>query len=402
MVVVIDPQIAGISGDMLLCGLVDIGAKKSKIITGVKKSEQFLKNSKISKIDFKKINKHGVSATSLVLNLDEHIHERKATEILNCIRKSAQKIGLSNQATKFAIDSITTLIYAESKIHGVPKNSVHFHEAASIDTVVDVLGTAIALDDLNFFGHQIITMPVAVGSGTVTFSHGIVSNPAGAILKILEKSGIIISGKDSNSELTTPTGACMLVNLVNKCSENYPMMKIETSGYGAGQKNFEHFSNVLKIVVGKQSQLQSDTVSVLETNVDDVSGELLGHVIEMIMSNGAKDTFIVPTFAKKGRPGHIISVICDHHNVEKLVNILMSETGTLGVRIRTTERFIIPRKITNLKVKIHNFDFLIRYKIAGKSFKIEYDDIKKVSKKLMLTFKQTEELIKAEIKKQLK
>jgi len=194
----------------------------------------------------------------------------------------------------------------------------------------------------------------------------------------------------------------MLVNLVNRCSEHYPMMKIETSGYGAGQKNFEHFSNVLKIVVGKQSQLQSDTVSVLETNLDDVSGELIGHVIEMIMSNGAKDTFVVPTIAKKGRPGHIISVICDHHNVEKLVNILISETGTLGVRIRTTERFIIPRKITNLKVKIHNFDFLIRYKIAGKSFKIEYDDIKKVSKKLMLTFKQTEELIKAEIKKQLK
>ncbi len=402
MVVVIDPQIAGISGDMLLCSLVDIGAKKSKIITGIKISEQFLKNSKISKIDFKKINKHGVSATSLVLKLDEHIHERKATEILNCITKSAQKIGLSKQATKFALDSISTLIYAESKIHGVPKNSVHFHEAASIDTVVDILGTAIALDDLNFFGHQIITMPVAVGSGTVTFSHGIVSNPAGAILKILEKSGIIISGKDSNSELTTPTGACMLVNLVNRCSEHYPMMKIETSGYGAGQKNFEHFSNVLKIVVGKQSQLQSDTVSVLETNLDDVSGELLGHVIEMIMSNGAKDTFVVPTIAKKGRPGHIISVICDHHNVEKLVNILISETGTLGVRIRTTERFIVPRKITNLKVKIHNFDFLIRYKIAGKSFKIEYDDIKKVSKKLMLTFKQTEELIKAEIKKQLK
>ena len=171
MVVVIDPQIAGISGDMLLCSLVDIGAKKSKIITGIKKSEQFLKNSKISKIDFKKINKHGVSATSLVLNLDEHIHERKATEILNCITKSAQKIGLSKQATKFAVDSITTLIYAESKIHGVPKNSVHFHEAASIDTVVDILGTAIALDDLNFFGHQIITMPIAVGSGTVTFSH---------------------------------------------------------------------------------------------------------------------------------------------------------------------------------------------------------------------------------------
>jgi uncharacterized protein (TIGR00299 family) protein len=402
MVLVIDPQIAGISGDMLLCGLVDIGAKKSKIVAGVKTSEKFLNHSIITKIDFKKTDKHGVNATSLVLKLDEHHHERKGTEILDCIVKTVQKIGLSDRAAKFAKDSIETLISAESKIHGVPKSSVHFHEAASIDTVIDIVGTAIALDDLKCFDHEIITMPVAVGNGTVSFSHGVVSNPAGAILEIFAKSGILIYGNDAKSELTTPTGACMLVNLASRCVQHYPLMKIDSTGYGAGQKNFEGFSNVLKIVLGEKSHLQSDVVSILETNVDDVSGEVLAHVIDKAMSSGAKDISIIPTMTKKGRPSHMISVICATKDVDRLANVLISETGTLGIRIRSSERFIVPRKIIQLKIKIQNKDFAIQCKTAGKSFKVEYDNIKKISEKLSLTFKQTEELIKAEVRKQLK
>ncbi len=403
MVLVIDPQIAGISGDMLLCSLVDLGAKKSKIIEGVKTSQSFLHDSKIEKIDFKKIDKHGVNATSLILKLDEHHHERKGIEIKNCITKTAQKIGLSDKAAKFANSSIDTLISAESKIHGVPKDSVHFHEAASIDTVIDILGTAIALDDLKCFDQEIITMPVAVGNGMVSFSHGTVSNPAGAILGIFAKSGIMISGNDAKSELATPTGAAMLVNLASRCVEYYPLMKIDSVGYGAGQKNFEGFSNVLKLVLGKQSSLKSDSVTILETNVDDVSGEILAHVIDKIMTSGAKDISVIPTMTKKGRPSHMISVICDQKDVDKLVHILISETGTLGVRIRSSERFIVPRKIISIKIKINNKDFTIRCKTASKhQFKVEYDDIKALSNKLSMSFKQTEELIKAEVKKQLK
>lgn len=403
MVLIIDPQIAGISGDMLLSALVDLGAKKSKIIEGVKVSQNFLHHSKIEKIDFKKVDKHGVNATSLVLKLDEHHHERKGIEIQNCIVKTAQKIGLSDKAAKFAKNSIETLISAESKIHGVPKDSVHFHEAASIDTVIDIIGTAIALDDLKCFDQEIITLPVAVGNGTVSFSHGTVSNPAGAILGIFAKSGIMIAGNNAKGELATPTGASMLVSLASKCVQYYPLMKVDSVGYGAGQKNFEGFSNVLKLVLGDKSSLQSDSVSVLETNVDDVSGEVLAHVIDKIMVTGAKDINVIPTMTKKGRPSHMISVICDQKDVDKLVQVLISETGTLGVRIRSSERFIVPRKIITLKIKIHNKDFTIRCKTASKhQFKIEYDDIKAVSEKLSLSFKQTEELIKAEVKKQLK
>ena len=403
MVLVIDPQIAGISGDMLLCGLVDLGAKKSKIIDGAKTSQNFLHGSKVTKINFKKVDKHGINATSLVLKLDENHHERKGVEIQNCIAKTAQKLGLSEKATAFAKNSIETLISAESKIHGVPKNSVHFHEAASIDTVIDILGVAIALDDLKLFDQEIITMPVAVGNGTVSFSHGTVSNPAGAILEIFAKSGILVAGNNAQGELTTPTGAAMLVNLAKRCIQHYPLMKIDSIGYGAGQKNFEGFSNVLKLVQGEKSGLESDIVTILETNVDDVSGEVLAHVIEKIMAHNAKDISVIPTLTKKGRPSHMISVICSPKDVDKLVHVLISETGTLGVRIRSSERFTVPRKIIPIKIKIQNKDFTVRCKTASKNqFKVEYDDIKSVAAKLGLTFKQTEELIKAEVKKQLK
>lgn len=143
-------------------------------------------------------------------------------------------------------------------------------------------------------------------------------------------------------------------------------------------------------------------MSILDTNVDDVSGEVLGHVIDKVMSSGAKDVSIIPTVTKKGRPSHMISVICSPKDVDKLANILISETGTLGIRIRSSERFIVPRKIIPIKVKIQNKDLTVRCKTTGKSFKIEYDDIKKISEKLAMTFKQTEELIKAEVRKQLK
>ena len=401
MVLVIDPSIAGISGDMLLSSLVDLGAKTSKIISGVKEAQKFLVNSKIKKIEFNKVNKHGVNATGLFLQLAENYHDRKGIQIQECIVKTAIQIGLSEKAINFAKDSIETLIQAESKIHGVPKNSVHFHEAASIDTVIDILGTAIALDDLKCFEHEIISMPVAVGNGTITFSHGTVSNPAGAILEIFKKSGIFISGNNAKSELTTPTGAAMLVNLA-KSRQYYPLMKIDSVGYGAGQKNFEGFSNVLKLVIGEKSTIQMDSVSILETNVDDVSGEVLGHLIEKLMSGGAKDVSVFPTLTKKGRPGHMIYVICDKKDEDNLAKILISETGTLGVRIRTSDRLIVPRRISSYKIKIQNKNFTVRCKTSGKSFKIEYEDIKKISGRLELTFRETEELIKSEVKRQLK
>ena len=406
MVFVIDAQVAGISGDMLLSSLVNIGANKSKIIDGIRSAESLCKDVKIKKIDFVEVKKNSLQATELLLEIDDDVHERKGIEIKEIIEKSTEKLTISESAKTFAIKSIETLIRAESKIHGEPEDSVHFHEAASFDTVIDLLGTAIALDDLGCFDDDIIVTPVAIGGGTVTFSHGTSSNPAYAILEIFRESGIIMVGGNVKDELTTPTGASMLVNLVKECSEFYPPMKIQSIGYGAGEKNFEGFSNVLKVVQGITStKLQLDTVKILETNVDDVSGEVLGNMIEKIMAHGAKDVTISSAITKKGRPTNLVSVICDSDTMNSIMDLLVTETGTLGVRVRTSERYIVPRSVKTISVNIQGQSFDVRYKTRdlnnGSHFKIESDDIKEISGTLCISFKETEELLNQEVRKKI-
>jgi len=400
MVLMIDAQIAGISGDMILSSLVSLGASKSRIIEGIYTAESFLDNSKITKIDFISVQKNGKDATQLILEIDENVHKRKATDIKHCIIESSKKIGLSESGLNFVTNTINTLISAESKVHGESESSVHFHEAASIDTVVDILGTAIALDDLNLFRDEIICSPVAIGGGTVTFSHGKSSNPAYAILEIFKHSEIIIQGGIITEELTTPTGASILVNLAKTCSEFYPPMKINSVGYGAGSKDFGGFSNVLKIVNGKTKiNLVKDTVQILETNVDDVSGEVLGNMIEKIMSNGAKDVTITSGITKKGRPTQLISVICDSESMNSILELLVTETKTLGVRIRNSERYVVPRSIEHDTIEIDGHKFPVHYKmVKGRShFKIEFEDIKSISNSLNKPFHQIEDLIREKI-----
>ena len=406
MVLVIDAQVAGVSGDMLLCGLVNIGANRSKIIDGIRIAESLCKDVKVKKIDFLEVKKNSLQATELLLDIDDDTQERKGTEIKEIIEKSVEKLKISGQAKIFAIKTIETLIRAEAKIHGEPEESVYFHEAASFDTVVDILGTAIAIDDLGCFDDDIVVTPVAIGGGTVTFSHGTSSNPTYAVLEIFRESGIITAGGNVKDELTTPTGASILVNLARECSEFYPSMKIQSIGYGAGQKDFEEFSNVLKIVRGVLStKLQLDTVKILETNVDDVSGEVLGNMIEKIMAYGAKDVTISSAITKKGRPTNLVSVICDSDTMNSIMDLLVTETGTLGVRVRTSQRYIVPRTVKTISVDIQGQSFDVRYKTRelnnGSHFKIESDDIKEISGVLSISFKETEELLNEEIRKKL-
>ena len=402
MVIVIDPQIAGISGDMLLCSLVDLGANKVKIIDGIKLSNKFLPNSIIKQIDFKKIEKHGIEATALFLEIDEHVHERKGIEIKKAIMDSTNEIGLSNRAKIFAESCIDTLIFSESQIHGLPIESVHFHEASSIDTLIDIVGTAIAIDDLGMFDEEILCMPIAVGGGNVTFSHGTMSNPASAILEILKNSKLSIHGGQIKDELTTPTGASILVNLSKISMDYYPSMQVTSIGYGAGKKDFDEFSNVLKIVRGTQkNNFQLDSVKILETNVDDVSGEIIGNLIEKIMNKGAKDVSIYHGITKKGRPTNLISVICDDASMHEIMDVLVIESGTLGIRVTTSNRFIVPRTTHDVKLILDGTEFIVKYKVSsfkGKNdFKIEFDDLKSISNTLNKSIKETESLIRKEI-----
>jgi len=401
MVLVIDPQIAGISGDMLLCSLMDLGADKNKVINGINQSEKFLSNSVIKKIDFEKVQKHGIRSFQLVLEIDEDIHERKGSEIKKAIIDSVFTLGLSQKAKTFAKSCIDTLISSESIIHGITEESVHFHEASSIDTLVDIVGITIALEDLKLFDEKIICLPVSVGGGSVTFSHGTMSNPASAILEIFKNSNLIIKGNNVDEELTTPTGACILVNLVHESVKYYPSMKVDSIGYGAGQKDFETFSNVLKIIRGSENNFKVDSVKILETNVDDISGEILGNLIEKIMKKGARDVSIYPGITKKGRPTNLISIICTDENIDKVIDTLVLETGTLGIRVFDSNRFIVPRSMHNASLILNGQPFQANYKkfsFKGKTdFKIEFDDLKRISDILDKSIKETDTLLRKKV-----
>ena len=403
MVIVIDPQIAGISGDMLLCSLVDLGADKNQIVEGIKKIEKFLPDSKINKIDFQKIQKNGIESTELILEIDENISERKGVEIKNAIINSVNELQLSDKARSFAESCINSLISSESKIHGISEDSVHFHEASSIDTLIDIVGVTIACEKLKFFEEKIVCLPVSVGSGTVSFSHGTMSNPASAVLQIFKNSKLTIKGNNANEELTTPTGACILVNLTDNSVEYYPSMNISSIGYGAGQKNFESFSNVLKIVQGNQGKMEMDSVKILETNVDDVSGEILGYLIEKIMKIGAKDISIYPGITKKGRPTNLISVMCDDEKIETITDILVLETGTLGVRISDSNRLIVSRTNHSFSLTFEGKSFEINYKKSTYKekthFKIEFEDLKNISETLDKPIRDVELFLRKEIEK---
>ena len=403
MVIVIDPQIAGISGDMLLCSLVDLGADKNQIVEGIKKIEKFLPDSKINKMDFQKIQKNGIESTELILEIDEKISERKGVEIKNAIINSVNELQLSDKARTFAESCINSLISSESKIHGISEDSVHFHEASSIDTLVDIVGVTIACEKLKLFEEKIVCLPVSVGSGTVSFSHGTMSNPASAVLQIFKNSNLTIKGNNANEELTTPTGACILVNLTDSSMKYYPSMNISSIGYGAGQKNFESFSNVLKIVQGSHEKTEMDSVKILETNVDDVSGEILGYLIEKIMKIGAKDISIYPGITKKGRPTNLISIMCDDEKIETITDILVLETGTLGIRISDYNRLIVARTNHSFSLTFEGKSFEINYKKSTYKekthFKIEFEDLKNISETLDKPIRDVELFLRKEIEK---
>jgi len=403
MVIVIDPQIAGISGDMLLSSLVDLGVDKNQIIEGIKKIQKFLPDSKINKIDFQKIQKNGIESTELILEIDEKVSERKGVEIKNAIINSVNELQVSDKAKLFAESCINSLILSESKIHGISEDSVHFHEASSIDTLIDIVGVTLACEKLKFFDEKIVCLPISVGSGTVSFSHGTMSNPASAVLQIFKNSNLTIKGNNANEELTTPTGASILVNLTDDSVEHYPSMNISSIGYGAGQKNFKSFSNILKIVQGRQVKTEMDSVKILETNVDDVSGEILGYLIEKIMKVGAKDISIYPGITKKGRPTNLISVICDDEKIEKITDILVLETGTLGIRISDSNRLIVSRTNHSFSLTFEGKSFEINYKKSTYKekihFKIEFDDLKNISETLDKPIRDVELFLRKEIEK---
>jgi pyridinium-3,5-bisthiocarboxylic acid mononucleotide nickel chelatase len=387
-ILLIDCQASGIAGDMILGALIDLGASVDKITAAIKSLEKPEYGYENIKIDINQVMRGEFKATQINVT-SESTYKRHGTELIDIVEQASRTHALTAKAKQFASNAIHTLIGAEADLHKTSFNDAHLHEVALIDTAAEILGVAIALDDLGLFEAKICSTPVAVGGGTFKFSHGTVSSPAPATLAILQSKKFPFQGGPIETELATPTGVSILVNLVDEVNRFYPAMAPLKVGYGAGTKEFAEMPAVLRLTLGNSldNGLVKDEIAVLETNIDDVTGEILGYTIDKLLQEGAKDVSITPMITKKNRPGQIVKVIADQKDVSHLSKILIAETGTLGVRVYYCERHIIARDLYSVDLPIGGVKEKIRVKVSKNSngeiirIKPEFEDIKRLAEK---------------------
>jgi uncharacterized protein (TIGR00299 family) protein len=384
MIVIIDPQNSGISGNMVIGALLDHGGNPGKLIEIM---EYYASHFGDVKVNINKVKKTGISAT--YVDVESHdtatIKYTKLIEVL----ESIEHPSVTKDMLNFSKNVFTILAEAEASVHGTTINEVHFHEVGASDAVADIMGASYLFHKLGLNNKTVYGMPVALGGGRIKSMHGILSVPAPATLEILKI--IPTFGGPVNHELTTPTGAALLVNMVDKYTNYYPLLTEKSIGYGAGKMELT-YPNVLRIIDGK-TPMESDQVSILETNLDDVTGELMGHIFNVLMKFGARDVSIIPTVTKKNRPGHLLRVIARPIDCNTLSEAIIRETGTLGVRvIPYVHRNITSRKIVPVQANIMGKKVEINIKVGmiGNeiiSIKPEYEDVYKVSEESGMTLK---------------
>jgi len=387
-VLIIDCQVSGVAGDMILGALIDLGADANKVILAIKSLEHpDLGYGKI-KIDLKKVTRGQFKATQIDVT-SESTSKNSGSQLVDLVENAAANLNLPTKAKEFVSKAIRSLVSVEADLHKVSFDDAHLHEVALIDTAAEILGVAVALEDLKLFESRIYSTPVAVGGGTFNFSHGTVSSPAPATLAILQSKNFPFHGGPINAELATPTGVSILVNLTDEVSRFYPPIVPMKLGYGAGTKDFPGLPAVLRLTMGEESieKPLSDEIAVLETNLDDTTGEVLGYVIDKLLNEGAKDVSIIPMFTKKNRPGQIIKVIAEQKDIQHLSKVLIDETGTLGVRVYYCERHIINRELHMVDLLILGNKETVKVKISkdqnGEIIRIkpEYEDLKRLAEK---------------------
>jgi uncharacterized protein (TIGR00299 family) protein len=314
------------------------------------------------------------------------------------------ELGIRYRA--FALNSLKILILAEAKVHGSDFNKVKLHEASSIDTVADLIGTAVALNDLDLFSCRIYSTAVAIGDGILNFSHGKIPNPSNAILEIFKNRNFTLVPGEIGGEITTPTGASMLVNLATESICAYPPIIPAITGYGGGRRKVNGTPNVLRLLIGKAPLFEDynlEKIYEIETNVDDITGEVVGNVVDILYKNGAKDVIILNGITKKNRPTFLIKVQTDYNCKDKIVRILFKETGTLGCRLYDTTRVVVSRNIITTSVTLFGKVYDVLVKISRDeegnliNIKPEFDDVVKISKKLNTSYKEMFEAIHAQL-----
>ena len=321
---------SGISGDMTLAALVDIGVDREALCAGIASLGLPIE------VSIEKVRKGGFASTFVQVNAPEESTHRFLPEIEQILSRGALSVSQRDLAMRI----FQRLAKAEAAAHGMPIEKVHFHEVGALDSIADIAGAAIGLDLLGV--EHFSSRPVPTGHGMVKCAHGLMPIPTPATAELLK--GVPLSPSSIKAELTTPTGAAILTTVVQEWTDE-PAMTIERIGQGAGRREFDDQPNLLRLFVGTRAEAKtSDWVWVLETNLDDVPAETVGYVYERLFAAGALDVFTTPIYMKKNRPAMLLTVLAGEAGLLAMEEILFRETMTLGIRKYRASRSILPRR----------------------------------------------------------
>jgi uncharacterized protein (TIGR00299 family) protein len=379
---------AGASGDMILGAMVAASVEPRALteqlsLLGVQGFE----------IDFATVDRSGISAThARVHTAHEHTH-RHLSDILKIIYGSRLNETVKDRAAKI----FSRLADAEAKVHNEPVEHVHFHEVGALDAIVDVVGAAICFELLGI--ERFVCSPLHVGSGTVEMGHGRFPVPPPAVAELLK--GAPVYSTDIVGELVTPTGAAIITTV---CSEFGPLpkLRLESTGYGAGTREYKGFPNVLRVLIGDDDaqNVASETLWMIETNVDDMSPQIFGHVMERTLQLGALDCYFTPVQMKKNRPGVLLSILCRDTDREKLSQMLFAETTTLGLRSYSVERRALQRESVRVETPYGPIDVKVA-KLSGRIVNQmpEYEQCREAARVASVPLRTVEEAARTAIAK---
>lgn len=335
--------LAGAGGDMIVAAMIDAGVDAEDL----KAQLETLQIEGLG-IELSETMRAGLRAFSFKPFSPEQHHHRKLEQIIGIIRESK----IADPAKEQAVTTFTRLADAEAAVHGKKAEDITFHEVGAIDSIADIVCAAIGIESLRAMGLQRIhCSPLSVGGGSVKAAHGLLPVPAPATAELLK--GIPIVGGPVDAELLTPTAAAILTGIVDHFGA-LPSMKIETVGYGAGSRDFSEFSNVVRLILGEtadEPDANADTVCVLETNVDDISGELVGAAVDKLLTCGALDVFTTPIYMKHNRPAVKISIICKTADASKIERNLFEQGLTFGIRRQQMRRAKLARQFVTVSTK---------------------------------------------------
>jgi uncharacterized protein (TIGR00299 family) protein len=356
---------SGISGDMTLAALLDLGLPQEKLRLELGKL-----NMKNYDLSIFRSSRKGISAAGLEVKVGpEKESHRHYSDIRNLIEASS----LQPAVKRTSLSIFQRLAEAEAKIHAQKVEEVHFHEVGAVDSIVDIVGTAIGIEF--FQPGEIASSELPMGRGFVQCEHGRLPLPAPATLEILKN--YPLRNEEVEGELVTPTGAAIVATLTSGVT-SFPVMKPEKIGYGMGKKDFSDRPNLLRLVLGEaREDFLMDKVTVVEANIDDMNPEFYDYLMECLFERGALDVSLSPLLMKKNRPGTLLRVIAREHEGEALSDLILKESTSLGVRCYTAHRKKLPREVKEMETPYGK----IRVKISGDlRFQPEYEDCKRIAR----------------------